>query len=89
MVFAFTGCLAVEEESPGDGSAAPGDAGEAGVAIVVPDCLQAADAAEGGELDEEVGVKVEELPNDVVLTVGGGAVDRSRVPPLIPGALPP
>jgi hypothetical protein len=37
------------------------------VRVVVPDRLEAADAAEGGELDEGVGVEAKELPDDVVV----------------------
>lgn len=53
--------LALEEEASGDEGPAFGSVDEAGV--IVPDCFQPPDAAEGGELDEEVGVKVEELPD--------------------------
>jgi hypothetical protein len=51
-----------------------GGVGEAHV--VVPDGLEAADAVQGGELDEEVGVHAEEFPDDVVVAVGGRPVDR-------------
>jgi hypothetical protein len=46
------------------------------VRVVVPDRLEAADAAEGGELDEEVGVEAKELPDDVVV-----AASRRHSPP--------
>lgn len=86
-VSAAGGVLALEEEAARDAGAAPRGVDEAGV--VVPDGLQAADAAEGGELDDEVGVDVEELADEVVVAVGGGPVDRRGVPPLVPRALPP
>lgn len=58
------------------------------VELVVPDGFQASDSREGGELDEEVGVDVEELSDQVVVAVCGGAVHRRSEPPLIAGALP-
>jgi len=79
--------VAVEEEAAGDGGAVPGGAREA--RVVVPDGLEAADAAEGGELDEEVGVEAEELADEVVVAAGRRPVDGRRVPPLVARALPP
>jgi len=48
-----------------------------------------ADPAEGGELDEQVGVEVQQLADDVVVAVGRRPVYRRRVPPLVARALPP
>lgn len=79
--------LALEHEVSGDAGAAFGDVVEAS-SVVVPDGFEAADAAEGGELDEEVGVEVEELDDEVVEAVCCGPVDGGRVPPLLAGALP-
>ena len=79
--------LALQQQAPCDGRAVPGRVGEAGV--VVPQRLEAADPAEGGELDEQVGVEVQQLAHDVVVAVGRRPVDRRRVPPLVAGALPP
>lgn len=93
-VFAAALGVTFGEEAAGDGGAGCGDAVElvvvAGVAVVlVPDGFEAADAAEGGEREEVVGVEAEELSDEVVVAVGGGPVDRSGVPPLVAGAFPP
>jgi len=79
--------LALQQQAPRDGRAVPGGVGEAGV--VVPQRLEAADPAEGGELDEQVGVEVQQLADDVVVAVGRRPVYRRRVPPLVARALPP
>jgi hypothetical protein len=78
---------AVVEQAAGDDGAVPGGIREA--CAVVLDGLEAVDAAEGGELDEEVGVEAKELPDDVVVAAGRRPVDWRRVPPLVAGALPP
>ncbi|BAS79617.1 Os02g0601750, partial [Oryza sativa Japonica Group] len=79
--------LALQQEAPGDARAVPRRAGEA--RVVVPERLEPADPAERGELDEEVRVEVQQLPDDVVVAVRRRPVDRRRVPPLVAGALPP
>jgi len=77
----------VEQEAACDGGTVGGGVAEA--RVVVPDGLEAADAAEGGELDEEVWVEAEELPDDVVVAAGRRPVDGRGVPPLVARALPP
>lgn len=78
--------LAFKKKVSSDKGAAFGGVNEA--RIIVPEGFKAADAAEGGELDEEVGVQVEELADEVVMAVGGGPINGGSVPPLITSALP-
>ncbi|KAI4384266.1 hypothetical protein MLD38_002442 [Melastoma candidum] len=61
---------------------------EAAGVVVVPDGLKAADAAEGGELDDEVGVDAEEVEDDVEEAIGSGAVNGGGLPLVVAGALP-
>jgi hypothetical protein len=78
--------LALRQQVPRDRRAVPRRFGEAGV--VVPQRLEPADPAEGGELDEQIGVEVKQPPYDVVVAVGRSPVDRRGVPPLVAAALP-
>lgn len=78
--------LAFQHEVPGNLRATFRDVLE--LFLVVPHCFEAPNSAEGSELNEEVGVEVEKLHHQLVVAVGGGAVDRRSVPPLFSGALP-
>lgn len=79
--------LALEEKVSGDEGPTFGSIDEAG--IVIPQCFEPPDPAEGGELDEKVGIEVEKLPDQVIVAIGRRPVDGGGIPPLVPGALPP
>lgn len=81
--------LALPQELPGDVGAAGVDLPRPPLVLVLPEGLKAAEAAERGELYEMVAVEEEQLPDQLVVAVGGCPLDRGRVPPLPQRRLPP
>lgn len=79
-------CLALQHEIPGNLRATFRDVLQ--VFLVVPHGFEAADSAEGSELDEEVGIQVEKLHHQIIVAVGSGAIDGRCIPPLFSRTLP-